>query len=168
MQNCCISIANALEIPQTYTQPSIYSLNYKFCDTKESLINASNTSRVTSILMKLHRYSKKIKLFFSYIDSLLQVCSISIANTLEYNRLFLIHQYILALQWRHNEHNGISNHPPHCCLFNRSFRCRWKKTSKLHVTGLCAGNSSVTGEFPTQRASNAENVSIWWCYHGIF
>ena len=23
-------------------------------------------------------------------------------------------------------------------------------------------NSPVTGEFPAQRASNAENVSIWW------
>ena len=32
--------------------------------------------------------------------------------------------------------------------------------------GLCAGNSSVTGEFPAQRASNAENVSIWWRHHG--
>ena len=40
-----------------------------------------------------------------------------------------------------------------------------KKTSKLRVTGLCAGNSSVTGEFPAQRASNAENVSIWWRHH---
>ena len=40
---------------------------------------------------------------------------------------------------------------------------RWsKKTSKLHVTGLCAGNSPVTGEFPAQMASKAENGSIWW------
>ena len=43
---------------------------------------------------------------------------------------------------------------------------RSKKTSKLRVTGLCAGNSPVTGEFPTQRASNAEKVSIWWRHHG--
>ena len=35
-----------------------------------------------------------------------------------------------------------------------------KKTSKLRVTGLCEGNSPVAGEFPTQRASNAEKVSI--------
>ena len=35
-----------------------------------------------------------------------------------------------------------------------------RKTSQLHVTGLCAGNSPVTGEFPAQRASYAENVSI--------
>ena len=41
-------------------------------------------------------------------------------------------------------------------------RRRSKKTWKLHVTGLCVWNSLVTGEFPAQRASNAENVSIWW------
>ena len=42
---------------------------------------------------------------------------------------------------------------------------RSKKTSKLCVTGLCEGNSSVTGEFPTQMASNTETISIWWCQH---
>ena len=51
------------------------------------------------------------------------------------------------------------------CLLNRLFRRRSKKTSKLRVTGLCAGNSLVTGEFVPQRASNAENVSIWWRLH---
>ena len=30
------------------------------------------------------------------------------------------------------------------------------KTSKLRVTGLSVGNSSVTSELPAQRASNAE------------
>ena len=29
-----------------------------------------------------------------------------------------------------------------------------KENTKLHVTGVCAGNSPVTGEFPAQRASN--------------
>ena len=43
---------------------------------------------------------------------------------------------------------------------------RSKETSKFLVTGLCAGNSPVTGEFPAQRASNVENVSIWWRHHG--
>ena len=37
-----------------------------------------------------------------------------------------------------------------------------QKTSKLRVTGLCARNSPVTGEFPAQMASNVKNVSIWW------
>ena len=40
------------------------------------------------------------------------------------------------------------------------------KTSKLRDIGLCAENSLVTGEFPAQRAVNAENVSIWWRHHG--
>ena len=48
---------------------------------------------------------------------------------------------------------------------SRLFRWRSKKTSKLHVTDLCAGNSPVTGEFPTQMASDAENVSIGWRHH---
>ena len=58
-----------------------------------------------------------------------------------------------------------SNHWPHGCLLNRLFRRRSKKTSKLRVTGLCVGNSPGTGEFPTQMASNAKNVSIWWRHH---
>ena len=41
-------------------------------------------------------------------------------------------------------------------------KSRSKKTSKLRDTGLCEGNSPATGEFPTERASNAENVSIWF------
>ena len=70
-----------------------------------------------------------------------------------------------SLQWRHNGRDGVSNHQPHDCLLNRLFRRRSKKTLKLRVTGLCAGNSPVTGKFPTQMASNAENVSIWWRHH---
>ena len=72
-----------------------------------------------------------------------------------------------ALRWRRNGHGGVSNHQPHHCLLNRLFGCRSKKTSKLRVTGLCAGNSPGTGEFPAQMASNAENVSIWWHHHGL-
>ena len=69
------------------------------------------------------------------------------------------------LHWRHNERGGVSDHQPHDCLLSRLFRRRSKKTSNLHVTGLCVGNSPVTGEFPAQRASNSENVSIWWRHH---
>ena len=69
------------------------------------------------------------------------------------------------LQWRHNGCDCVSNQQPHDCLLNRLFRRRSKKTSKLRVTGLCAGNSPETGEFPAQMASTAENVSIWWRHH---
>ena len=66
-----------------------------------------------------------------------------------------------SLRWRHNEHNDVSNHQPHDCLLKRSLRWRPKEKSRLRVTGLCAGNSPVTGEFPAQMASNVKNVSIW-------
>ena len=71
----------------------------------------------------------------------------------------------VSLQWHHNGCDSVSNHQPHDCFLNRLFRHRSKKTSKLCVTGLCAGNSLEAGEFPAQMASNEENVSIWWCHH---
>ena len=73
----------------------------------------------------------------------------------------------MTLQWRHNGPDGVSNHQPYDCLLNRLFRRTSKKTSKLRVIGLCEGNSPVTGEFPAQRASNAENYSIWWRHHDM-
>ena len=39
------------------------------------------------------------------------------------------------------------------------------QTPKLRITGLCVGNSPVTGESPTQRANDAGNVTIWWRHH---
>ena len=59
-----------------------------------------------------------------------------------------------SLQWRNHDHDGVSNHQPHDCLLNRLFRRISKKSSKLRVTGPCAGNSPGTGEFPAERASN--------------
>ena len=70
-----------------------------------------------------------------------------------------------TLKWRHNGHGDVSNHQLHLCLLNRLFRRRSKKTSKLRVTGLCEGKAPMTGEFPTQKASDAENVSIWLRHH---
>ena len=64
---------------------------------------------------------------------------------------------INSLQWRHNGQGSVSNHQPHDCLLNRLFRHRSNKTLKLRVTG----------EFPTQMVSNAENVFIWWRHHVI-
>ena len=68
---------------------------------------------------------------------------------------------------RQNGRGSVSNHQPRDCLLNGLFRRRSKKTSKLRVTGLCEGNSPGTDEFPTQMASNAENVSIWWRHHDM-
>ena len=76
-------------------------------------------------------------------------------------------QYLPQSQWRHNGRDGVSNHQPHNCLRNRLFRRRSNQTSKLRVTGLYAGNSPRTGEFRSQKASNAENGSIWWRHHAF-
>ena len=83
------------------------------------------------------------------------------------------------LQWRHNEHNGVSNHQPHGCLLNRLFRGESKKTSKLRVTGLCAGihrgpvnfphKWPVTRKmFPFDDVIMAEIVSIRCRHHSHF
>ena len=40
-----------------------------------------------------------------------------------------------------------------------------KKTSKLRVTCLYEGNPSMIGGFLLKRASNTENVSLWWRHH---
>ena len=54
-------------------------------------------------------------------------------------------------------------------MFTQPFiRAQMKKKSKLRITGLCGGISSVTDEFPAQKASNAEIFSIWWRHHGQF
>ena len=79
--------------------------------------------------------------------------------------LALTHLSLDTLQWRHNGRDIVSNHQPSDCLLNGLFKRRSKKTSKPRVTGLCAGNSPETGEFPAQMASDAENVSIWWRHH---
>ena len=46
-----------------------------------------------------------------------------------------------SLRWLHNRRDSVSNYQRYDCLLNRLFRRRSKKTSKLSVTGLCAGNS---------------------------
>ena len=89
-------------------------------------------------------------------------------DALTYHHVYEVGTYdVSSLRWRRNGQCGVSNHQPHHCLLNRLFGCRSKKTSKLRITGLCAGNSAVTGEFPAQMASNVENVSIWWRHHII-
>ena len=77
------------------------------------------------------------------------------------------------LHWRNNECDGVSIQQRLVCLLRRLFGPRSKKTSKLLVTGLCGGNSPVTGGFPSQRASYAERLpfddvimrQMVWNYH---
>ena len=67
--------------------------------------------------------------------------SLSLVKAIHRSRWIPLTKGQWSLRWRHNDHAGVSNHQPHACLLNRLFRRRSKKTSKLRVTGLCAGNS---------------------------
>ena len=77
----------------------------------------------------------------------------------------------LSLQRRHNGRNGISNHWCVHCLLSCLFRRRSKKISKLRVTGLCEGNSQVTGKNSSHKGPETQKMfpkiddvimSAWW------
>ena len=71
-------------------------------------------------------------------------------------------EVVITLQWRHNDHDGVSNHQSHGSLLNRLFRRRSKKTSKLRVTGLCVGNSPGLVNSPYKGPVTRK---IWWRLH---
>ena len=70
-----------------------------------------------------------------------------------------------ALQWRHNKCDGVSNHQPYDRVTIYSGADQ-RKLQRNRVTGLSAGNSPMTGEFPAQKARDAETLSIWLHHHG--
>ena len=76
--------------------------------------------------------------------------------------------YISSSRWRH-QMEIVSVLLPQWRLKSSASRlfaqAQIKETSKLRVTGLCGGKPPLPGGFPSQRASDAENVSIWWRYH---
>ena len=59
----------------------------------------------------------------------------------------------------------FSNHQHHDCLLNRLFKAQIKETIKAPHYWPLWGEFTGDDEFPLQRASNAENVSIWWRHH---
>ena len=105
--------------------------------------------------------------YLYHIDYILPIRS-STNRTCHPGGLYCDYSSGSSLQWRQNERDGVSNHRCIDCLLNRLFRRRLKETSKLRINNLAwKRNSPVTGEFSAQRASNAENVSIWRRRHGI-
>ena len=70
-----------------------------------------------------------------------------------------------ALQWRHKGCDCVSNHQSPDCLFNRLFGHKSNENIKAPRHWPSCGEFTVTGEFPTQRAINEENVSTWWRHH---
>ena len=64
-----------------------------------------------------------------------------------------------TLQWRNTERDDVSNHQLHDCLPNRLFKAQIKENTNA------PRHWPLWGEFTAQRASNAENASIWWRHH---
>ena len=76
--------------------------------------------------------------------------------SINYNKVaYLMLILECALQWRHNERDGVSNHRRFYCLLNFWFRRRSKKTSKFRVTGRCNAKRPVTLKmFPFDDVNN--------------
>ena len=150
--------------PQISTRFCLFSSVCIFCLLEIRVIYLHISIRVTSLTMG-QSYSCHSA---SEMAPILANCLYT--DTTKHDKgqtLRIFGMYKSALLWRHNGRGSVSNHQPHDCILNRLFRRRSKKTPKLRVTGLCAGNSPVTDEFPAQKASYAENFSVWWRHHGV-
>ena len=76
-----------------------------------------------------------------------------------------------SLQWHHNGRDIVSNHQPHhptvySTVYSDADQRKHQSSASLaFVREIHRG---PTDEFPTEMASNAENVSIWWRHHVFF
>ena len=95
--------------------------------------------------------------FFPHSSSRDRACRL-VCNSFEDQAPLIKSMGTRSLQWRHNEHNVVSNHRRLHRLLCRLFRCRSEKSSKFRITGLCEWNSPVTSGFPSQRDSKAGNL----------
>ena len=63
---------------------------------------------------------------------------------------------------------AMTSQIPSSRLFTELFiQARIKQNIKAPRHWPLCGEFTITGEFTTQMASNAENVSIWWRHHDI-
>ena len=82
---------------------------------------------------------------------------------ISHNTTHFIASGCFTLQWRHNERDGVSNHL-RLKLFAQSFvQVQIKKNIKAPRHWSLWRES--TGDIPSQRANNAEIVSMWWRHH---
>ena len=101
----------------------------------------------------LSRHGAHVTTLWYYMSWPLQKYKISNNMNLQELRVGYVMPFCgyFALQWRHNDRGGVSNHQPHGCLLNRLFMRRSKETSKLRVTGLCTRNSPGPVNSPHKR-----------------
>ena len=122
----------------------IYSSRMKFCTLTTQMLydECIFVLELTLLYLALNSGNIKFALFARSTETntsalVLLICSAGFP--VGYWRSLSIMLSTFTLQWRHNEHKGVSNHQRFDCLLNRLFTRRSKKTSKLRVTGLCEG-----------------------------
>ena len=86
-------------------------------------------------------------------------------SIVHYRTILLTVELKQSLQWRHNERDGVSNHQPHDWLLNLYSGADQRKPQSSVSLSFVREIPRATGEFPAQRASNAEKVSTWWRHH---
>ena len=120
-----------------------------------------------AVWAKLHTVIKQRKIIQKYISHKTEYSRCNYGSRI----LFMGHiwwmgnrYWTLPLRWLHNGNDGVSNHQPQDCLLNRLFRRRSKKTSKLRVTGLCAGNSQIFWQhrFFNMLEAKLKLIIPWW------
>ena len=72
------------------------------------------------------------------------------------------------LQLCHNECNGVQSHRAHDYLLNRLFKAQIKENIKALPHWPLWGEFTGDRWILITKASNAENVSIWWRHHDIW
>ena len=77
-----------------------------------------------------------------------------------------------TLHWRHNDHDGVSNHQPHDCLLNRLFRRRSKKhqssASLAFVWGIHRWPVNSPHKRPVTRKTFPFDDVIMICTHWTY
>ena len=71
-------------------------------------------------------------------------------------------------QWRHNERDRVASQITsltivYSTVYSGVDQRKHQRSALLAFVRRI--HASVTGEFPAQKASNAENISIWWRHH---
>ena len=95
-------------------------------------ITSGFAQHLTKILLKLNElFSESFTLWSLKNISTLEGVTVLADNVLcEHSGVFFVFfvadWWQKSLQWRHNEHSGVSNVQPHDCLLNRLFRRRSK------------------------------------------
>ena len=184
MQDCSISIANALEILQSCTKPLDDVVNYNNVDTTpHSWVLKGKISSWWRLTWKrfpyywpfvrgIHReivnpthQGSVMWILDAFFDPGLLSYDVTVTTRI----LGLCASCRMDVGLAHYSDvmmNGMASQITDAWLLCSTV-CSDKRRHQLCAIGLCEGNPTVTGGFPSQGTSNAENVSIWWRHHGL-